>query len=704
MPRAPSYNPNQVGPAETTGARFRTPDFGPPAVAQGLAGFGKAVNDFAIEEDQRDAEFDDTQSRKLATNALTELQGITNEYTSLQGGNATAARKSIDERLAKAREAYVGQAANERQKRMLGERLDGLFGSAMGTIDKHYRSEEFTERLGTIATESAQLADSAAMTDDADASAAYLAQGKATFQDGLRLKGVTDPEAVAFETLKFTDGAHTAKIDRWFASPNPDIDLIASYVEAHSDEFTAVGRVKAMERLQQPLQERADYSLYKSLPTLAAPPSSGQSGTGWTKVATDVASRFGLSPVEVASVISYETGGTFSSTVMGGKNGQYMGLIQFGPSERAKYGITAQSTPEQWSTAVGNFLEDRGFKKGMGVLDLYSTINAGSPGRYNASDGNGTVRSHTEKILSEHRGGAEKWLAGGGVTDNAPRQYDKAAIYDSIENGVDENGKPLSPERVERLKKIADREIARDEQLLGRERAAADEAAFSTVNSLGEGFTSISQLPASVRANLSPADVAKYDNIAKANAKPKPIPANGPAAFALDALEMADPNAFASADLSKFFADLTPAERSSYMLRQQKVKDGLKGWTPYTGINGAVTRATNFGGFKLDDGQKLAVRQIMQAEAERRFKATGKPLNDVEFDDIFRTATRDVPTHKWYGAKGSVKWYDQTVANIGDETRKRIVDAYKKVNGGAEPDNETIMTWYRRNFIPARAQ
>ena len=115
MPRAPSYNPNQVGPAETTGARFRTPDFGPPAVAQGLAGFGKAVNDFAIEEDQRDAEFDDTQSRKLATNALTELQGITNEYTSLQGGNATAARKSIDERLAKAREAYVGQAANERQ-------------------------------------------------------------------------------------------------------------------------------------------------------------------------------------------------------------------------------------------------------------------------------------------------------------------------------------------------------------------------------------------------------------------------------------------------------------------------------------------------------------------------------------------------------------------------------------------------------------
>lgn len=702
MPRAPSYNPNQVGPAETTGARFRTPDFGPPAVAQGLAGFGKAVNDFAIEEDQRDAEFDDTQSRKLATNALTELQGITNEYTSLQGGNATAARKSIDERLAKVREAALGQTANERQKRMLGERLDGLFGSAMGTIDKHYRSEEFTERLGTIATESAQLADSAAMTDDADASAAYLAQGKATFQDGLRLKGVTDPEAVAFETLKFTDGAHTAKIDRLFSEPDPNISFISDYVEAHSDEMTTSGYAKAIGRLQGPLQDRSDYADFERVVAGPMPPSEpGKPGTGFTKVATDIASRFGLSPVDVASVISYETGGTFSSTVMGGKNGQYMGLIQFGPSERAKYGITAKSSPEQWSTAVGNFLEDRGFKKGMGVLDLYSTINAGSPGRYNASDGNGTVRSHTEKILSEHRVGAEKWLAGGGVTE-APRAWDKDIAYNQIDEAAEREG--WSFEKTNRVKAWADKQIARDEQLLGRERVAADEAAFSIVNSLGEGFTSPSQLPASVRANLSPADVAKYDNIAKANAAPKAVPANGPAAFALDALEMADPNAFASADLSKFFADLTPAERSSYMLRQQKVKDGLKGWTPYTGINGAVTRATNFGGFKLDDGQKLAVRQIMQAEAERRFKATGKPLNDVEFDDIFRTATRDVPTHKWYGAKGSVKWYDQTVANIGDETRKRIVDAYKKVNGGAEPDNETIMTWYRRNFIPARAQ
>lgn len=696
MPRAPTYNPNQVAPAETTGARFRTPDFGPPAIAQGLGNLGQALGDYAVAEDQRNAVFDDTQSRKVATTALTEWQAVTNEYTSLQGGNATASRKALDERLAKSREGYLAQAANERQKRMLDERLTPLYSSTISTIDKHYRSEEFSERTTALTAEAMQFGDSAASTDDADAQAQFIQQGKAVFQEGLKLKGITDPDAIAVETKGYTNGVHTAKLDRLFAEPNPNIDLIESYTEAHKDEFTAAGYAKAMERLQGPLQDRGDYALYTQVTANAGPSENGKPGTGWTKVATDVADRFGLSPVDVASVFSYETGGTFSPTVMGGKNGQYMGLIQFGPSERAKYGITAKSTPEQWSKAVGDYLSDRGFKKGMGPLDLYSTINAGSPGRYNASDGNGTVSSHADKITREHRGAAEKWLAGGGVVDNSPRTHDKTAIYDAIEAA------PVSFEQRERLKRIADREIARDENLLGRERAAADETAFTVVNKLGENFTSMSQLPAGLK--LSPADVAKYQGIAQANSAPKKVDANGPAAFALDAMQMNAPNEFAAADLSKFFAYLTPAERSSYMLKQQKVRDDLKGWTPYTGINAAVGRATNFGGYKLDDGQSLAVRQIMQAEAERRFKASGgKPLNDTEFDDIFRISTRDVPTHKWYGAKGSMKWYDQTADNIGSGVRQKIEASFKKVYGKAPTDDE-IMTWYRRNFIPPAAQ
>lgn len=133
--------------------------------------------------------------------------------------------------------------------------------------------------------------------------------------------------------------------------------------------------------------------------------------SGWQGVATGVASELGLDPVEVAAVISYETAGTFSPTIVGGAGNNHMGLIQFGREERQTYGITETSTPEEWTTAILSFMRDRGFRRGMSLLDFYSTINAGSPGRHSASDSPGnTVRTHVDRLLREHRGNAERWL------------------------------------------------------------------------------------------------------------------------------------------------------------------------------------------------------------------------------------------------------------------------------------------------------
>lgn len=153
---------------------------------------------------------------------------------------------------------------------------------------------------------------------------------------------------------------------------------------------------------------------------VTAPTASGQAITvapnSWQGVATSVASELGLDPVEVAAVMSYETAGTFSPTILGGKGGNYMGLIQFGREERQKYGITENSTPEEWAGAILSFMRDRGFKRGMSLLDFYSTINAGSPGQYNASDGPGnTVRGHVDKLLSEHKGKAAQWLGAAAI-------------------------------------------------------------------------------------------------------------------------------------------------------------------------------------------------------------------------------------------------------------------------------------------------
>lgn len=116
------------------------------------------------------------------------------------------------------------------------------------------------------------------------------------------------------------------------------------------------------------------------------------------------AARYGYTPENAADlqrVINYESSGR--PDVWGGKGGKYYGLLQFGGPERAKYGVdTVHPSAQNQIDAAFRFLGDRGFKPGMGLLDLYSTINAGSPGHYNASDRPGmTVAKHVAAMSGQ---------------------------------------------------------------------------------------------------------------------------------------------------------------------------------------------------------------------------------------------------------------------------------------------------------------
>lgn len=161
--------------------------------------------------------------------------------------------------------------------------------------------------------------------------------------------------------------------------------------------------------------------------------------------------ELGVDPKDIAIAISYETGGRFDPGLRGGKNGLYEGLIQFGPAEQKKYGIHEGMTFSEQMGAVTDFLRDRGVKPGMGLLDIYSTINAGSPGHYNASDGQfGTVRDKVESMMSSgHVDNAERFLGGKNFVgvgrtvgasrhtpkDLTPDWYDSRNRASGLENG-----------------------------------------------------------------------------------------------------------------------------------------------------------------------------------------------------------------------------------------------------------------------------
>jgi hypothetical protein len=138
-----------------------------------------------------------------------------------------------------------------------------------------------------------------------------------------------------------------------------------------------------------------------------------------------------MDPEWLATYISYETGGTFNPRAKGPRtqHGQHEGLIQFGEPQAEQYGV-------DWNNPIGSqlgrdgaivrYFRDNGWQPGMSELDGYSIINAGAPGRYNASDANnggaaGTVRDKVESQMGGHRVKARTLLASYKPASSAPK-------------------------------------------------------------------------------------------------------------------------------------------------------------------------------------------------------------------------------------------------------------------------------------------
>lgn len=133
------------------------------------------------------------------------------------------------------------------------------------------------------------------------------------------------------------------------------------------------------------------------------------------------AQRIGANPADLATVMSYETGGTFDPWKKGPTTqwGVHRGLIQMGQPQRDKYNYREGMPIEDAVAASANYLVDAGFKPGMGLLEMYSAINAGGIGEkyYGRSDaGNGgapgTVRDKVATQMDGHKAKAVALLNG----------------------------------------------------------------------------------------------------------------------------------------------------------------------------------------------------------------------------------------------------------------------------------------------------
>ena len=137
------------------------------------------------------------------------------------------------------------------------------------------------------------------------------------------------------------------------------------------------------------------------------------------------ASELGIDPMDLATVISYETGGTILSGKYrhgldnyGGAGGVHLGWIQFSPDRQRQYNVKPGMNSRQMMDAVISYLRDEGVRPGDNITTIYQAIQgpkyveeARRTGKAVGRDENGTVQGHLNK-MDPHRPNAEKLLRG----------------------------------------------------------------------------------------------------------------------------------------------------------------------------------------------------------------------------------------------------------------------------------------------------
>jgi hypothetical protein len=165
-----------------------------------------------------------------------------------------------------------------------------------------------------------------------------------------------------------------------------------------------------------------------------------------------------VSPLDLATIIGFETGGTYSPSKMGGAGGKYMGLIQFGPNERRQYGAhRGQSFEEQVQGPVVRYFQDR-FKgvgmstQGADLLTLYRTVLGGNPkASLTGRDAFGTSPQSGVAAMAPHRAEARRRFFSGATISGAagspisPTMTPPPAGFDpsSIMGGINSQGAAL---------------------------------------------------------------------------------------------------------------------------------------------------------------------------------------------------------------------------------------------------------------------
>lgn len=670
--RAPSYTPNQVDVSRPPQARFRAANDGGGvggALGAGLRDAGQALSQFANAQDQIDERNDRTQARLIDSETLIGFSAVENEFAQLQAGAARKAQTDYSQKLDDLRDKALEQAATPRMRAFVEQSLAQNYARASARIAAHAVQESRVEQVASFDASVANISIAAAGEIDPERRDGLIGEAVGVAYQKLQFEGFTpddNPEVFQQARIAVTSPIHQQVIDRMLASPDPQIDEIAAYVEAYDDEMTpglVNGTLAAMKAPLQRRITRSDADLIglelgeDAVSVGTRPAVDGTVGDAkatfkdQVRVVESGGSDGAKNPRSSATGRYQFIRSTFVSTY----NKVYGSGGEAAWSARRNDPDVQEALMDRLTQDNERALQSGGVEATAGNLYLAHFAGAGgalalyrNPDASAESVLGSSVIEANPFLRGKTAGDVITWAAskmgqsGAGYTNSA-REWDREKVLGKIEEVAQREG--WSPERTERVRDEWVGRMRDDEALLGDQyRDAADEATRIAAQ-MGDSLISISQLPKSVRDRMDPTDLAEMDrkleDAAQTRRDAQADALRTSQWNALRIMQRAEPDRFMNLNPLDYIGKISEGNFTTMVRAQEEMRQAGKGPSDFrSGIQKEINLQGKYNDLEIKDDDFPGVFDAMDGYLRGLDR---KPTSE-DYRKAFEFANQSVPS------------------------------------------------------------
>ncbi|MEN2787853.1 hypothetical protein ACFOKI_15855 [Sphingomonas qilianensis] len=534
MARVPIIATTSVAAAPLTRERVRAADNEGGALggfSKGAAGAAQALSAHSDVQEQLDVQLDNAATKRQDNIAATRLRELlrTGEdaYFSKQGFVAANARKPTEKAISDIRQELLSGLTTRRQRDMFSQSFDDRASSELVRIAEHANREIGVEEgRQSVARMSNAASDAVIHADEPELFARFVATGLGEIEAKAAEHG---PDATRAAKKAYVSNIWTQVIDQKMTA---DPEAAARSYRDNYDNIEPSDRLKIEKALYHPLMERqgeADGDEIQATLEGGAP-----------RIETAAPTKGAVKPVANgrAVVASVYPGARITSNY------------------RSPDDPLSKANPTSWHTQSHGAVDVAPIK-GMSFEQYVGGLKRAGYTIIEAKNEVGSGRSahatgdHWHVVVGQPGSGQPAPAAPVGH----PRRDDLGGLYQAIDARSD-----WSFERKKFARQAIEDRVSRNDRVIARSEEYAKDEAYRHIDALGDDYTSVSQIPAAVRRNLSAEALHSLTNQARQNAAPKPVEANGEVVTNLHQLIELDPDAFRKKDLRLYKQSMTRAE------------------------------------------------------------------------------------------------------------------------------------------------